>query len=257
MRGLKGKAALITGGASGIGESICCRLAEEGAAIAILDADGQRAARVADALCAAGHAAHAETANICDYGRVAEAVRRCEAELGPIAILVNCAGGDRIRKFLDTTEEDRRRSIAVNLEGAANVTHAVLNGMAERQHGRVIMISSEGARIGSSGQAVYCAAKAGMIALAKTLAREFARQGITFNCVAPGLTDTPLMDAALADEDEEAGRKLLERIVRSIPLGRVGEPEDIAGIVTFLASDEAAYITGQVISVSGGASMVG
>lgn len=257
MRGLNGRVALVTGGASGIGKGICHRLAAEGVAVGILDADGAGAARVSEAIRADGHSAHAEMADICDYGAVVQAVHKCETALGPTAILVNCAGGDRIRNFLNTSEEDRRRSIAVNLEGAANVTHAVLGGMAERGHGRVIMISSEGARIGSSGQAIYCAAKAGMIALAKTLAREFARQGITFNCVAPGLTDTPLMDAALAGDDSAESRKLLDRIVRAIPLGRVGEPEDIAGIVTFLASAEAAYITGQVISVSGGASMVG
>lgn len=257
MRGLNGKTALITGGASGIGEAICWRLAQEGVAIAILDVDGAGARRVVEALRAGGHSAHAVTADICDYDTVVLAVRECEAVLGPVSILVNCAGGDKIRDFLDTSAEDRRRSIALNLEGAANVTHAVLNGMAERRLGRVIMIASEGARIGSSGQAVYCAAKAGMIALAKTLAREFARQGITFNSVAPGLTDTPLMDAALAGDDGEGARKLLDRIVHAIPLGCVGEPEDIAGIVAFLASDEAAYITGQVVSVSGGASMVG
>lgn len=257
MRGLRGKTAIVTGGASGIGEAICRRLAEEGVRIAIIDADAGKARLAAEAIGAAGGQAHAEAADIRDYDAVAGAVARCEASLGPASILVNCAGGDRIVNFLDTTEAHRRAVIATNLEGAANVTHAVLKGMAERGDGRVIMISSEGGRIGSSGQAVYSACKAGQIALAKTLAREFARKGITFNSVAPGPTATPMMDAALAGGDGDAGRKILEKIIRGVPLGRIGEPEDVAGIVTFLASDEAAFITGQVISVSGGLSMIG
>jgi len=257
MRGLSGKMAIVTGGASGIGEGIALRLAEAGAHVAILDADESNARRVAEAIAAAGGQSHAELVDICDYDAVSHAVKNAEAALGPARALVNCAGGGAIIPFLETDAAQRRQTVSLNLEGAANVTHAVLKGMARRGEGRVIMISSEGARIGSSGQAVYCAAKAGMIALSKTLAREFARDGITFNAVAPGLTDTPMMEAAMAGDDEEAGRALLGKIARSIPLGRVGKPDDVAGIVAFLASDEAAYITGQVISVSGGASMIG
>ena len=257
MRGLRGKTAIVTGGASGIGEAICHRLADEDVRIGIIDANAGGAHLVSKAIDVAGGRSYAEAADIRDYDAVAGAIARCEASLGPVSILVNCAGGDRIVNFLNTSEAHRRAVVATNLEGTANVTHAVLKGMAEREHGRVIMISSEGGRIGSSGQAMYSACKAGIIALAKTLAREFARKGITFNSVAPGPTSTPMMDAALNGDDMDTSRKILEKIIRGVPLGRIGEPEDIAGIVTFLASDEAAFITGQVISVSGGLSMIG
>ncbi|MGE0776108.1 MAG: SDR family NAD(P)-dependent oxidoreductase [Sphingomonadaceae bacterium] len=257
MRGLSGKVAIVTGGGSGIGEAICRRLADENVAIVILDRDAAGAQRVAGDIREGGGKGHAESADIRDYAAIVAAVARGEAALGPAAILVNCAGGDNIVNFLDTDEAHRDNVIAVNLKGPANVTHAVVKGMAERGAGRVVMISSEGGRIGSSGQAVYSACKAGQIALAKTLAREFARKGVTFNAVAPGPTATPMMDAALAGGDGEAGRKILEKIIRGVPLGRIGEPEDVSGIVAFLASDEAAFITGQVISVSGGLTMVG
>lgn len=257
MRGLSGKVAIVTGGGSGIGEAISRRLAEENVAVVVLDRDPAGAERVVAAIRDRGGTAHVETVDIRDYAGVVAAVARGEAALGPASILVNCAGGDNIVNFLDTDEQHRDNVIAVNLKGPTNVTHAVLKGMAERGAGRVIMISSEGGRIGSSGQAVYSACKAGVIALAKTLAREFARKGITFNAVAPGPTATPMMDAALAGGDGEAGRKILEKIIRGVPLGRIGKAEDVAGIVTFLASDEAAFITGQVISVSGGLTMIG
>lgn len=257
MRGLSEKTAIVTGGGSGIGRAICLRLAEAGARIAILDREEKGALATAATLRDRGCDAHAEQVDIVDYAGVAAAFARCEEALGAASILVNCAGGDNIVNFIDTDAAHRDRVVAVNLIGPMNVTHAFLTAMGENSGGRVIMISSEGGRIGSSGQAAYAACKAGVTALGKTLAREFARKKITFNSVSPGPTATPMMDAALAGGDGEAGRKILQSIIRGVPLGRIGEPEDVAGIVAFLASDEAAFITGQVISVSGGLTMIG
>lgn len=257
MRGLKGTTAIVTGGASGIGKAICLRLAEEGVRIAIIDRDKVGADLTAEAIRRLGGEAHVETVDITDYAAVSASVARCEEKLSAPDILVNCAGGDSIRNFIDTDEAYRAQVIAVNLGGPMNVTHAVLPSMSKSGHGRVILISSEGGRIGSSGQATYSACKAGVIALAKTLAREYSKQGITVNSVAPGPTATPMMDAALNGGDGEAGQKILQSIIRGVPLGRIGEPDDVAGIVAFLASEEAGFITGQVISVSGGLTMIG
>jgi 2-hydroxycyclohexanecarboxyl-CoA dehydrogenase len=147
--------------------------------------------------------------------------------------------------------------IRINLKGPVNVMHIVTRGMATRGYGRVVSISSDAARVGSSGQAVYSACKAGIIAMSKTLAREFARKGITLNTVAPGPTKTPMMQAALEGGDSAEAQRILDRMIKAVPLRRIGVPEDVAGIVTFLASDEASFITGQVISVSGGLTMNG
>ena len=183
------------------------------------------------------------------------AVAAAEAALGPIGALVNNAGWDVFRLFADSTPEEWQKLIAINLVGALNMHHAVLPGMIARRAGRIVNIASDAARVGSSGEAVYAACKAGLLGFSKTLAREHARQGITVNVVCPGPTDTALF----AGYKQGAGNpeKLMEAFTRSIPLGRIGQPDDLPGAIVFFASDAAGFITGQVLSVSGGLTMNG
>ncbi len=182
-------------------------------------------------------------------------MRAAEAALGPVDVLVNNAGWDIFRPFVETTPSDWDKIIAINLVGALNMHHAVLPGMAARKRGRVVNVASDAARVGSSGEAVYAACKAGLIGFSKTLAREHARDGITVNVVCPGIVNTKLY----ADYKKGARNpeKLDEAFRRAIPLGRLGEPDDLHGAICFLASDDAAFITGQVMSVSGGLTMAG
>lgn len=255
MRGLKDKVVIVTGGGGGIGTATCRRFAEEGAKVAVLDVDKAAAARVAAALTAAGGTAAAYSCDITRHGDCAAAVRATEAALGPVDVLVNNAGWDIFRPFVETTPSDWDKIIAINLVGALNMHHAVLPGMAAHKRGRVVNVASDAARVGSSGEAVYAACKAGLIGFSKTLAREHARDGITVNVVCPGIVNTKLY----ADYKKGARNpeKLDEAFRRAIPLGRLGEPDDLHGAICFLASDDAAFITGQVISVSGGLTMAG
>ena len=255
MRGLEHKIAVVTGGGGGIGRAICLRLAAEGTRVVAMDVDGAAAAESAREVKAAGGQATAEAVDITDYEAVERAVERVESEQGPIDILVNNAGWDRMVNFLETDPAFWEKVISINLTGPLNLHHVVVRRMAERGRGRVVNISSDAGRVGSSGESVYAACKGGMIAFTKTLARELARQRITLNVVCPGPTDTALLQG-IRDQDE-TGAKIYEGLKRAIPFRRLGEPEDMAGIVTFLASDEAAFITGQVISVSGGLTMHG
>jgi 2-hydroxycyclohexanecarboxyl-CoA dehydrogenase len=255
MRGLRDKVAIITGGGGGIGRAIVRRLADEGVAVAVLDRNADAARNAVHNVEASGGRAVAQTVDITDYAAVAEAVKAVEAQLGPADILVNNAGWDQAGNFLDTSPSSWEPLIAINLLGPLNLHHVVLKGMVARQRGRVVNIASDAARVGSSGEAVYAAAKAGVVAFTKTVARELAALRITLNVVCPGPTDTPLF-AAFAGEGEQ-GKKLRAALERAIPFKRLGAPEDVAGIVAFLASDEAGYITGQVISVSGGLTMHG
>lgn len=248
----EGRTAVVTGGGGGIGSAICRRFAGEGAKVAVLD----RAADAAGVTAAAiGPAALAVACDITDRASVDAAVERITAELGPIDVLVNNAGWDLFKPFTATTPDDWQRLIDINLVGALHLHHAVLPGMVERQQGRVVTIASDAARVGSSGEAVYAACKGGLVAFTKTLAREHARHGITLNVVCPGPTDTALL--AGVTEGAANPEKLLEAFRRSIPLGRIGSPEDLPGAVLFFASDDAAFVTGQVISVSGGLTMAG
>ncbi len=250
-----GKTIVVTGGGGGIGGAACHRFAAEGGRVAVLDRAGDAARSTAEAVNEAGGVAIAIESDITERGSVDDAVARAERELGPIDVLVNNAGWDLFVPFLDTTPDDWSKLIDINLVGALNMHHAVLPGMVERGGGRVVNISSDAARVGSSGEAVYAACKAGLIAFSKTLAREHSRQGITFNVVCPGPTDTNLLagflDAAANPE------KLREAFRRSIPMGRLGEPVDLVGAILFFASDDAAFVTGQVLSVSGGLTMSG
>ncbi|MFP5332711.1 MAG: SDR family NAD(P)-dependent oxidoreductase [Acidimicrobiia bacterium] len=251
MRGLDGRVAVVTGGAGGIGSATCRRLAEEGTRVAVLDLEAGAAHDLASRL----PQAIGIGCDITDRTAVDEAVESVQSALGPIDILVNNAGWDIFKPFAQTTPDDWEWLIDINLMGPLHMTHAVLPGMIDRGFGRVVTVASDAARVGSSGEAVYAACKAGMIALSKTLAREHSRQGITFNVVCPGPTDTALLDGVTGSSANP--EKLREAFRKAIPIGRIGEPADLPGAICFFASDDAAFITGQVLSVSGGLTMVG
>ena len=255
MRGLQNKTVIVTGGGGGIGGAACRRFGEAGSRVAVFDINRESAAKTAADISQAGGVAQAFLCDITDHEGVKAAVAAAEAALGPISILVNNAGWDIFRLFKDTTPADWQKLIAINLTGALNMHHAVLPGMLERRRGRIVNIASDAARVGSSGEAVYAACKAGLVGFSKTIAREHARHGISVNVVCPGATNTALFD----DYKKGAGNpeKLEEAFRRATPMGRIGEPEDLPGAILFFASDDAAYVTGQVLSVSGGLTMVG
>jgi len=253
MRGLNGKRVIVTGGGSGIGRETCKRFAEEGAEVAVFDLNADGAAETVKMITDAGGKASAHVADISDRSAVDAAVAEVEKG-GPIDVLVNNAGWDVAKPFLDTDVALWDKVIAINLYGPLHMHHAVLPGMVANGSGRVVNIASDAGRVGSSGEAVYSACKGGIISFTKTVARELARKGIQLNTVAPGPTDTPLL-ASFAEG--EAGQKIAEGLKRAIPMRRLGHPTDYPGIVCFLASDDAGFITGQVISVSGGLTMHG
>ena len=255
MEGLDGKRAIVTGGGGAIGGAICRRLAREGCIVGVLDRNVDAAHETVDAITGAGGKAVASHTDITDHTAVARAVAAFEADAGPVDILVNNAGWGRFRNFLDTDPAFWDEVIGINLMGPLNMLHAVLAGMAARGSGCVISIASDAGRVGSSGESVYSACKGGIIALTKTLAREHARHGIRLNAVCPGPTDTPLFRSYL--DEGPAGEKVYQALARAAPMKRVGQPDDIPGVVAFLASADAGFITGQVISVSGGLTMHG
>jgi 2-hydroxycyclohexanecarboxyl-CoA dehydrogenase len=254
MRGLKDRTVLVTGGANGIGAAIARRLAEEGCVVGVLDLDATNGKIVASEITTNGGRASVHIADISDYEAVERALQEFEAAAGPVALLVNNAGWDRARNFLETTPEFWRKVVAINLYGPLNVSHIVLKGMAARGFGRVVNIASDAGRVGSSGEAVYSACKGGMIAFGKALARELVSKGVIVNTLCPGPTDTAILRSFFEGPD---GAKIAEGLKRAIPMRRFGVPEDYPGIVAFLLSDDAAYITGQTISVSGGLTMHG
>ena len=238
------KTVLVTGGGGAIGAAICKRFAKD---MKVLVADRNREAAERVAREVNGQVL------VFDISNYQEAKKAIHGKA--IDVLVNNAGWDRFQNFIDTDPKEWDALIDINLRGPLNMQHLVLPGMLERGHGRIVNISSDAARVGSSGESVYSACKGGIISFSKTLAREVARKGITVNVVCPGPTDTPILRGFLGEG--EAGQKVYDALVRAIPMKRVGQPEDIPGIVAFLASDEASFITGQVISVSGGLTMAG
>lgn len=255
MRNLSGKTVIVTGGGGGIGGATCRRFADEGAKVAVFDMNLESAEKVAANIRSAGGEASAFQCDITQRDQVDAAVQAAEATLGPIDVLVNNAGWDVFKPFTKTVPAEWDKLIAINLTGALHMLHAVLPGMAERKAGRIVNIASDAARGGSSGEAVYSACKGGLVALSKTLAREHARQNITVNVVCPGPTDTALL-AGVAEGARDPA-KLLEAFRSAIPLGRLGQPDDLASAIAFFGSDDAGFITGQVISVSGGLTMHG
>ncbi|MFP6816259.1 MAG: SDR family NAD(P)-dependent oxidoreductase [Pseudomonadales bacterium] len=244
MTGPSHRPVIVTGGASGIGRAVVERLLSDGHPVAVFDLNPvEQTARTA--------ALSAFELDITDHAAVTNAVALYADQVGAPYGLVNNAGWDRAMPFIDSDPELWDRVIDINLRGPLNVTHTVLRRMVEAGRGRIVSIASDAGRVGSSGEAVYSAAKGGIIALMKTLAREHARQGITFNSVCPGPTDTPLLESF-----DETGR-LAEALTRAIPMRRLGQPEDFPGVVAMFLSDDSAFITGQTISVSGGLSMHG
>jgi len=250
-----GQTIIVTGGGGGIGGAACRRFAQEGGRVGVLDLNRATAEATAAAIEKEGGRALALACDITDRASVDAAVSATEKALGPIDVLVNNAGWDVFKLFAKTAPTDWEKLIAINLVGALNMHHAVLPGMIERRRGRIVNIASDAARVGSSGEAVYAACKGGLVAFSKTIAREHARHGITVNVVCPGPTDTALFEGY----KQGAGNpeKLVEAFTRSIPLGRIGQPADLPGAIAFFASDDAAYVTGQVLSVSGGLTMNG
>ena len=240
------RTALVTGAARGIGAAIATELAGAGARVAVADIDLDAARATAEQLPDA-IAVHLDVSSVAS---TRAAVQQVTEDLGPIDVLVNNAGIDVVGPFLESTEEAWDRLLAVNLKGPIAMARAVLDGMVERGSGRIVNVASDAGRVGSSGEVVYSATKGGVIAFTKALAREVARHGITVNCVCPGPTDT-----ALLGQLAEASPRVHEGLVRAIPLRRIAQPADIAPVVAFLASDAAAYMTGQTVSVSGGLTM--
>jgi len=250
---LRGKTALVTGGGRGIGRAIALGLAQEGAQVAVLDILADNAAAVAREIEATGVKALALPADLTRRAQVDRAVADTLAQFGQIDILVNNAGWDRMELFLDSEEETWDKIIAINFKGILYVCKAALPSMVARGQGKVISIASDAGRAGSTGEAVYAGTKGAIIAFSKTLAREMARHKITVNVVCPGLTETPLLQSIR--EQSPKTEKVIEAVTRAIPLGRVGQPEDIAGAVVYLASPAADFVTGQTLSVSGGLTM--
>ncbi len=255
MRGLASRNAIVTGGGSGIGRAICRRLAQEGCSVGVFDVNLEGAEAAAAEINKLDGKASAYKVDIADLASVQSGVAAFEAAVGPTNILVNNAGWDKIVPFLQSDIALWKKVIDINLYGPLNMHFIVLPGMVHRRSGKVINISSDAGRVGSSGEAVYSAAKGGIISFTKTLARELARSNIQLNTVCPGPTDTPLF--AQVSGGGDAGKKIAEGLQRAIPMKRLAQPDDFPGIVAFLASDDATFITGQTISVSGGLTMHG
>ncbi|HEY8546172.1 MAG TPA: SDR family oxidoreductase [Acidimicrobiales bacterium] len=245
---LTGRVAVVTGAAGAIGSAIATDLAALGARVVVADVDAAGAERVAAGLPGgAGVAAEVDLADDASIAAFAAAVTR---DHGPVDVLVNNAGITQVERFADSDPATWDRQWQVNLKAPMLLTQALVGGMVERRWGRVVFVASDGARAGAGGEAVYTACKAGLFGFARSLAREVARAEVTSNVVCPGPTDTPMTRAVQAEKPQ-----LVEALVRSIPLRRLGRPEDVAATVAFLCSGRAGYVTGQTLSVSGGITM--
>ncbi len=248
-----GRVALVTGGARGIGAAIARGLAQDGMAVVIADIRTEQAEANANAINQAGGRGLAIEMDIRQAASVTGGVAAAREQCGEIDVLVNVAGWDELKPFVDTDEEFWQEVLEVNFKGGLRLTHALVPSMIERRWGRIINISSDAGRVGSSLESVYAGAKGAIISFTKTLARETARLGVTANIVCPGPTDTEMLqDVAAAHPDAD---KVLARLARAVPMKRLGKPEDVAAAVRFFASEGAGYITGQTLSVSGGLTM--
>jgi len=247
------RAAIVTGGGRGIGRAIALALARDGRSVAVADLLADQARAVAAEIVEDGGSAIAVELDVTEPASVQSGIDMAEGALGPLEILVNNAGWDELRPFLDTDEQFWERVLDVNFKGALRMTHALLPGMLERRFGRIVSIGSDAGRVGSSLESVYSGAKGGVIAFTKTIAREAARAGVTANTVCPGPTDTPMLAAILAAHED--AERVIGAMTRAVPMRRLAQPQEIAAAVAFFASEQAAYITGQTLSVSGGLTM--
>ena len=248
---LPDKVAIVTGGASGLGRGIALALAREGARVAVVDLNEAGARDTVAAIAKDGGQAAAWRADISDKARIDQVVAEIISRWGTVDILVNNAGLDRVGPFVNSGEAEWDLILRVNLKGPIVCTRAVLDEMTRKGYGKIVNIASDAGRVGSTGEAVYSAAKGGIIAFTKTIARETARHRLNVNCVCPGPSDTPLFQEVAAGNP-----KLAESLKRVIPFGRLGTAEDLAPAVVFLASDESGFVTGQTLSVSGGLTML-
>jgi len=248
------RVALVTGGGRGIGREICIGLADEGKPVAVADVRTPEASAVVAELVELGGNAIAVEMDVADSDSVLTGVHRITDELGPPEILVNCAGWDDLKPFLETDEAFWDQIIEINYKGTLRTVHACLPTMIENGWGRIVNIGSDAGRVGSSLEAVYSGAKGGIIAFTKTIAREVARSGITANTVCPGPTATPLLDEIAANSED--GDKVLGAMARAVPMKRVGQPDEVASAVLYFCSEEAGFVSGQTLSVSGGLTMV-
>jgi len=255
MRGLKGRIAIVTGAAGGIGRAICARFVDEGIRLIAADIDAAALEDLAEGLRGRGGEVLPLAFDITSYEDVEAAVGKAVAHFGGIDILVNNAGWDVARPFLDTGPELWDKIIAINLRGPLNLHKAVLPHLIAGGGGKIVNIASDAGRVGSSGESVYAACKGGLIAFSKTVARECARDHVRINVVCPGPTDTALLRSFVGEG--EFGQKVYDKLQKAIPLKRLGQPEDLPGMIAFFASSDADFITGQVISVSGGLTMHG
>lgn len=242
------RVAFVTGGGGGIGSAICRALAADGHRVAVGDLSPASAERVAGEIGGIGL-----ELDVTRPDSIRAAVQDTVLRLGPVEILVNCAGWDIFKPFVETDEAFMNKVIDINLAGPMRMTRAVLPDMLEAGWGRLINIASDAGRVGSSLEAVYSGAKGGLISFTKTIAREAARRGVTSNSICPGPTETPMLEAVAGGA--EAAPRIVEAMIKSVPMKRLGQPEDIGAAVAFFASDEAAFITGQTLSVSGGLTM--
>jgi 2-hydroxycyclohexanecarboxyl-CoA dehydrogenase len=249
-----GRTALVTGGARGIGQAIAKALAEDGHAVAIADLRADDAQAAAEQINALGSRALGVGMDVTSTESVGAGLASTSSTLGAVDILVNCAGWDELRPFVKTDETLWDRVLEINYKGVLRTTHAVLPGMLERGYGRIINIGSDAGRVGSSMEAVYAGAKGGVIAFTKTIARETALKGVTANVVCPGPTDTPMLREVVAASGPDA-EKIISSMTSGVPMKRLGKPEEIATAVRFFAREDAAFITGQTLSVSGGLTM--
>jgi 2-hydroxycyclohexanecarboxyl-CoA dehydrogenase len=246
---LKNQLAVVTGAASGIGASVAGKLAEAGATVIVADIQADKGEARAAELRAAGHAAQFVRVDLTDGAAVDAFAADVQARFGTVDVLVNAAGWGRAAPFWEGTPEFWQQMISLNLVGPMRLTKALLPAMMQRGRGRIVNIASDAGRVGSLGETVYSATKGGLIAFTKSLARETARYGISVNCVCPGPTDTPLMNAV--------PDKIKDALTKAIPLRRLGRPEEVADAVLFFSGDGVNYVTGQVLSVSGGLTMAG
>jgi 2-hydroxycyclohexanecarboxyl-CoA dehydrogenase len=250
---LEGKTAIVTGGARGIGQAVALRLARDGANIGILDIEKGLAEETAEEINKLGVKAMALECDVTDYEKVKEAVTKVHQAYGSIDILINNAGIDKSQYFVDTDEALWEKIINVNYKSFLIASHVCIPIMMEQKSGNIVSLGSDAGRIGNPAEVLYCGTKAAIMASSKALAKELARFNIRVNAVSPGPVHTQLWDSL---HSGEKGKKVTEAVTRAIPLRRLGEPEDVADVVAFFVSDDSRYLTGQVLSIDGGLTMI-